>query len=87
MGSRHDRGVAAPESPRCSGDAIIENIASGSVCKAAAEIEDARPPHPALGRLSAVLGREAAAFTRRYRYAGLGLIQLILSRKGGRLDD
>jgi hypothetical protein len=36
------------------------------------------PLHPTLLRLSAILGREAAAFARRYRYAGLGRIQLIL---------
>jgi hypothetical protein len=36
------------------------------------------PLHPALFRLSGVLGREAAAFAHRYRYARLGRIQLIL---------
>jgi hypothetical protein len=39
---------------------------------------DRDPLHPTLLRLSAILGREAAAFARRYRYAGLGRIQLIL---------
>jgi hypothetical protein len=40
----------------------------GSACPAA---------HPALIRLSGVLGRDAAAFARRHRYAGLGRLQLI----------
>jgi hypothetical protein len=40
------------------------------------------PLHPTLLRLSATLGREAAAFARRYRYAGLGRIELILRSRG-----
>jgi hypothetical protein len=36
--------------------------------------------HPALARLSGLLGREAAAFSRRHRYAGLGRLQLIWSQ-------
>jgi hypothetical protein len=35
---------------------------------------------PALARLSGLLGREAAAFSRRHRYAGLGRLQLIWSQ-------
>jgi hypothetical protein len=36
--------------------------------------------HPALARLSGLLGRDAAAFSRRHRYAGLGQLQLIWSQ-------
>ena len=36
------------------------------------------PVSPTLLRLSGVLGREDAVFVRRYRYAGLGSIKLIL---------
>jgi hypothetical protein len=35
--------------------------------------------HPAL-RLSGLIGREAAAFSRRHRHAGLGRLQLIWSQ-------
>jgi len=38
------------------------------------------PAHPALARLCGLLGREAAAFSRRHRYSGLGRLQLIWSQ-------
>jgi hypothetical protein len=45
---------------------------------------DAHPSlHPALVRLSGVLGRDAAEFARRHRYAGLGRLQLICNRLFG----
>jgi hypothetical protein len=62
----------------------MESAASGSGEEAIRQVEDAdrEGPHATLLRLSGALGREAAAFSRRYRHAGLGLIQLILSRDG-----
>jgi hypothetical protein len=35
------------------------------------------PVHPALAQLSGLLGRDAAVFSRRHRYAGLGRLKLI----------
>ena len=45
------------------------------------------PAHPALARLCGLLGRDAAAFSRRYRYAGLGRLQLICSQFMDYHDD
>jgi hypothetical protein len=65
------------------------SAASGSGEEAIRPVENAdrEGPHPALVPLSGALGREASAFSRRYRYAGLGLIQLVLSRGDHELDE
>jgi hypothetical protein len=43
-------------------------------------------PHPALTALARLLGRQAAMHVRKYRFEGLGHIQIIL-REAGMSDD
>jgi hypothetical protein len=63
-------------------DGRIDDAPSKDILRPGQETRGSAHPvaHPALSRLSGVLGREAAAFARRYRYAGLGRLQLIWSQ-------
>jgi hypothetical protein len=83
MGWIPDSGAGA-RSPRATD--LMESVASEGA-RVTAEFEVSWPPHPALRRLSALLGHEAAAFARRYRYAGLGRLQLWLDNLNSESDD
>jgi hypothetical protein len=68
------------QAPRPGGDPSIVGASARAPAPGEQIAESERRSPPKLLHLSAVLGRDAAAFARRYRYAGLGLLQLILSR-------
>ena len=44
------------------------------------------PPNPSLHALARLLGRQAANHVRKYRFEGLGHIQIVL-REAGIIDD
>jgi hypothetical protein len=83
MGSGLDGGRGRSSVPPAVDQAIGPTQAAG----AEADGSNRASLHPKLLSLSGVLGQEAAAFARRYRYAGLGRLQLILPQLFAENDE
>lgn len=82
MEPRGDKRLGPAKTAEASRDRQIAGASSKDILRPGQETRGSAHPaaHPALSLLSGVLGREAAAFARRYRYAGLGRLQLIWSQ-------